>query len=229
MRRNLVLFSPLTWAQTILTYLSSRIMICPNREESGQNASCGGSRDWPEHERMSYSPQQIANYFLDKAESEGRALTPMKLIKLVYIAYGWVLALKDQKLFDEPIQAWTHGPVIPSIYHEFKHFRSEPISERAAVFDMDSFDFSEPRVPASDDEINFILDTVWSSYKRFSGSALRQKTHEPDTPWSRAYVKGQMDTELKDDDIREHFRDRIGRYLDAAESQGSTRAGSVSV
>jgi|GEM_PF-5349088 len=38
---------------------------------------------------MSYSPSVIANYFLDRASKEGRAVTPMQLLKLVYIAHGW--------------------------------------------------------------------------------------------------------------------------------------------
>lgn len=50
----------------------------------------------------------------------------LKLIKLVYLAYGWSIAL-DYRLFDEPIVAWKHGPVIRSLYHEFKHFGAAPI------------------------------------------------------------------------------------------------------
>jgi uncharacterized phage-associated protein len=41
-----------------------------------------------------YTPSHIANYFLKRAESQGE----FKLLKLVYIGYGWVLALTDRKL-----------------------------------------------------------------------------------------------------------------------------------
>lgn len=37
---------------------------------------------------MAYTPQHIANYFLERAEREGVRVSPLKLIKLVYIAYG---------------------------------------------------------------------------------------------------------------------------------------------
>ncbi|MGY3327465.1 putative phage-associated protein [Mesorhizobium sp. USDA 4775] len=165
---------------------------------------------------MEYTPQHIANYFLDRAKKEGRTISPMKLIKLVYIAYGWVLALTGKRLFQEKIQAWKHGPVIPSLYHEFKHFRSDPINEKAMRFDLDTFDAVEPRIDPEDKESNFILDKVWSVYKHFSGSTLRAKTHEADTPWSRVYNPEEMDTQIRDKDIAEHYQNRIKRYLDAA-------------
>ena len=45
---------------------------------------------------MTYNPTTVANYFIDKYSKTGD-LTPMKIIKLTYIAYGWYLALTDKK------------------------------------------------------------------------------------------------------------------------------------
>lgn len=53
----------------------------------------GGSRVTP------YTPQHVANFFLDRAEEEGFPLTQLKLMKLVYIAYGWHLAITGEALF----------------------------------------------------------------------------------------------------------------------------------
>ena len=61
-----------------------------------------------------YSASHVANFMLDKADQEGRPVTQMKLLKLVYIAYGWYLSLVNKKLFSEEIYAWKHGPVIRS-------------------------------------------------------------------------------------------------------------------
>jgi len=52
----------------------------------------------------------VANYLIGKAQSEGRSITPMQLIKLVYIAHGWTLGLYDQPLIGEQVEAWTYGP-----------------------------------------------------------------------------------------------------------------------
>ena len=40
-----------------------------------------------------YEASHIANYMLDRAEQAEKSVTPMKLLKLVYIAYGWSLAV----------------------------------------------------------------------------------------------------------------------------------------
>jgi uncharacterized phage-associated protein len=170
---------------------------------------------------MNYTPQHVANYFLSKADKEGRSLTPLKLIKLIYIAYGWVLALTGKRLFDEPIQAWQHGPVIPSIYHEFKSFGKEPIDAKAAIFDLETFDFEHPEIDKKDKETKAILDKVWSAYKMFSGWSLRNKTHEKGTPWSETYEEGVSDKEIPDNLISAHFKKRIRQILDEADRRSA--------
>ncbi|MGY4397238.1 putative phage-associated protein [Sphingomonas sp. UYAg733] len=166
---------------------------------------------------MIYTPQHIANYFLERAESEGRPLTPLKLIKLVYIAYGWVLALLGTKLFDEQIEAWKHGPVIPSVYHEFKHFGSSPITGDSVWYDLETGACNRPTVDTGDKVFRPILDKVWSAYRRFSGWALREKTHQLGTPWEQVYDSKAMNKPIPDEAIQPHFQDKIREILDAAE------------
>jgi len=162
-----------------------------------------------------YTPQHIANYFLDRAAAEGRPITPIKLIKLVYIAYGWALALVKKRLFGEQIEAWKHGPVIPSLYHEFKHFGSTPITDRATIADYFDMEQTEPRVDNSDKDVLEILDKVWAAYHRFSGWTLREKTHAVGTPWEQTYSPGR-NAVIEDEMIAPHYRARIGEILDAA-------------
>lgn len=172
-------------------------------------------------EVMPYSPQQIANFFLDKAENEGMPISQLKLIKLVYIAYGWVLALTNRRLFEEEIQAWQHGPVIESLYHEFKHFKSSPIVGRASDVDLDTWETTTPRVPNSDETTRLILDKVWAAYRRFKAWDLRNKTHEDDGPWHKVYHENDRYLTLRDEDIRDHYASRIAKYI-AAAKKGST-------
>lgn len=182
----------------------------------GAFAVCSrGSKLRPQERPLVYTPQHIANYFLDRAEGEGRSLSPLKLIKLVYIAYGWVLALTNERLFDETIEAWQHGPVIPSVYHEFKHYRSDPICERAGTLDMETGSYQIPRVPKADTTTLLILEKVWAAYRGFSGWALRNKTHEKDTPWTAVY-DGTMDKAIPDALIAPHFHKKIREIVDAA-------------
>lgn len=166
-------------------------------------------------EQPLYSPQHIANFFIHRASTDGVPMDPLKLIKLVYIGYGWVLALTGKKLFDEPIEAWKHGPVIPSIYHEFKHYRYSCIEEMAGTWDMETGSYQVPQIPKTDATTNLILDKVWAAYRRLSGWSLRNKTHENDTPWTQTY-DGVMGRVISDELIAPHFHKKIRQIVDAA-------------
>lgn len=169
---------------------------------------------------MNYTPQHIANYFLTKSFDEGIPMSPLKLLKIVYIAYGWYHALKGAKLFHEPIEAWEHGPVVPTLYHEFKHYRKSPITELAEEYDASMESSYLPTVPENDGELRLILDKVWASYKMFSAWALRNKTHEVGGPWHKVYDRSDRDVTLNDADISEHYKLKIRQYLDAAKQVG---------
>src|SRR5690242_19451838 len=80
---------------------------------------------------MPFSAKAVANEFLKLAKEEHRTLSPMQVIKLVYLAHGWYLAITGRPLLDERVQAWRFGPVVPSIYHEFKKYGNGPIEDPA--------------------------------------------------------------------------------------------------
>lgn len=160
-----------------------------------------------------YSPQAVANYFLQKAAQDGYQVTQMKLMKLVYIGFGWALALLDRELFSDRIEAWQHGPVIPSLYHEFKHFGARPITELAMEFDLDSLDSSIPEIPEEDQDARLVLEKVWGIYKGFSANALRAKTHEDNTPWKAVWNEDERNIEIPRDLIGPHFKRKIQSYL----------------
>ena len=157
-------------------------------------------------------PVAIANFFLKKAADENIPITQLKLLKLVYFGYGWVAAILDQKLFDERVEAWKHGPVVSSLYHEFKHFGNKPIPEMGVSYDLDTGLTTIPEIPESEEDIRLVLTFVWDIYKRYSAWALRGKTHEVDTPWFRAEKKG--DFFIGFEDIKEHFHKRVTEYLE---------------
>ena len=58
--------------------------------------------------------QTIADDILKLAKRRDLTLTPMQLVKLAYIAYGWYLAIYEKRLFDDRIEAWKYGPIIPN-------------------------------------------------------------------------------------------------------------------
>lgn len=43
-------------------------------------------------------------------------MSAMKLQKLVYYAQAWHIVWEDEVLFEEPIEAWANGPVVPGLF-----------------------------------------------------------------------------------------------------------------
>lgn len=140
-----------------------------------------------------YSAAAVANEFLELSGMNNKPITPMQLLKLVYIAHGWHLAVFKKPLFDDEVQAWRHGPVIPSLFHEFKEFGASSIAKMAhsasVVDDYGDFQVSAPFVRKDDHETKQMLKWVWNQYGSMSGWELSNLTHLPGTPWDEAMKK----------------------------------------
>jgi uncharacterized phage-associated protein len=152
--------------------------------------------------KSQYSPASIANYMLRQSFLENIPLTPMKLIKLVYISYGWHLAFIGNKLFDEKIQAWKYGPVIPSLYHEFKRFGKDIIDDYSHDFDEKTGELTMPKTVDDFSRTAKVLYIVWETYKNYSGFELSEITHKPNSPWDKAIKEKGLLAEIDDEEIR---------------------------
>ncbi|WP_330169255.1 Panacea domain-containing protein [Bartonella grahamii] len=168
-----------------------------------------------------YQVQQIANFFLEKGREENIPISPMKLIKLVYLAYGWMLAATDERLFPDRIEAWQHGPVIPALYHEFKDWGRRFIDCYARTVDLETGEMFIPKIlkNSANEYTVKLLEIVWNAYKNFSPWHLRTATHEEGSPWHKVYDEQRWGVALNDDDIREYFTKKINRYLKAADEK----------
>ncbi|MEM6603078.1 MAG: type II toxin-antitoxin system antitoxin SocA domain-containing protein [Pseudomonadota bacterium] len=164
-------------------------------------------------ERDDLSPSQIANYFIAISRVDNIKLTTMKLIKLVYIAYGWCMVLLGRKIFSEEIEAWKFGPVIPSLYHEFKRFGPKPIQDMAIDVDFTNRDVGLNIPIVEDEDVIEVLGFVWSEYKNCDAFKLSDITHKKDSPWSKAYTKGQ-NAPLNDVDIYKRCLKKINDISD---------------
>ena len=165
--------------------------------------------------KNNYTPDHIANYFLLKAWNEGSEITPMKLIKLVYIAYGWNLAINEERLFEEKIEAWRYGPVIPSIYREYKRFGSNQIPKNHFSAEIDLGTGEVLSVPVvNNDDINTkqLLDAVWQCYQNKTGVNLSNITHEIGSAWDIAW-REKPNTTLDNDIIKRRSQKAVEKYM----------------
>lgn len=146
-----------------------------------------------------YSPVEIANEFLIRRDS---ATWPqqMYLQKLVYISNGWNLVINGEPLISERPQAWDNGPVYVSLWRHVKDWGYQgPSCELTSPFNKQVL-----RARLTQPEVS-VIDHVWSRYGHYSAKQLSDMTHEPETPWTKAYVGRGRNSELSDIDIRDHY------------------------
>ena len=162
------------------------------------------------------TPSEVANFILDKGIRDKISITPMKLIKMIYIAYGWALGANNIKLFNEEIEAWKFGPAVPSVYHEFKHFGGQPIKD-ALSQEYDPFKQMSaytPQISKEDVDVRNILDLVWDLYRDKSATDLMRLTHKKDTPWKDVWKDHpHQNAEIDPSEIRNYYQSFIREVL----------------
>ena len=127
----------------------------------------------------------VAKYFLSRVrEDVGDTISNLKLQKLVYYAQGFSLAVLGTPLFEESIEAWEHGPVVPELYHEYKGHGSSAIPAVKAGSADDAF---------STEQLE-LLEEVYDVYGQFSAWKLRNMTHA-EQPWIDAHPSGTISHE----------------------------------
>jgi uncharacterized phage-associated protein len=139
--------------------------------------------------------QDVANYFLTLVDDEsGDSLSNLKLQKLVYYGQGFHLALMGAPLFDDQIEAWEHGPVVPALYHAFKQYGAGPIP--SPVEGIDASDCPT--------EVRDLLDEVFQVYGQYSAWKLRNMTHA-ESPWIEAHNISPS-TVISHDSMKNYFK-----------------------
>ncbi|MFM5394192.1 Panacea domain-containing protein [Aeromonas veronii] len=149
-----------------------------------------------------YRAVDVAWKMLKVAHSKGIQLSHLQLQKLVYIAHGYLLGWKLTPLIQENVEAWNYGPVISSIYHEFKECGDNKIilnnnAEFATELDNDA-------------DACAVISGVLDLYGRLDAMHLVNLTHQANTPWDdawniqggRQYYSYPIDNEL----IKNHYR-----------------------
>ena len=138
--------------------------------------------------------QDVAKFFIglasDQAKQDhGDLMTNLRLQKLLYFAQGWHLARYGRPLFDDDIEAWRLGPVVRSVYNEYKAYGKSGID--GDLPDTDAF---------TEDEFSLLLD-VAREYEKYGTSHLIDMTHVPGSPWAIAGERNVIPMGL----IRSHF------------------------
>lgn len=128
----------------------------------------------------------VANYVLSKVQC-----THLALEKLVYFADADYLCEHAQRLFEDRIYAFTHGPVIDSVYETFKRSGSQYV--KPLEFGEDSKVQTGVKELPARSRILFAkdgaekllsIDKTVETYGKYAAGILVDLTHRDGAPWS---------------------------------------------
>ncbi len=157
---------------------------------------------------MAYKALDIARYIINYSNKKNYGVSNLKLQKLLYFVQAEFLTYSDDKApcFNEKIEAWGFGPVVPCVYQAFKQYGSGNIpsiteySEITDTWQIIQKTFNENIIKAKDrKKITEIIDGL----SEYSATALVDITHNQ-APWMNAYEKG-MNNVITKSSIREYF------------------------
>lgn len=159
---------------------------------------------------MAYSPTMIANNILSRAFAEKTYMSPMKLQKILYFVASEYQKATKRTLLEEPFSTWAYGPVVYSVFDEFRSFSKDNIKRYARDARGDVFVIDETQ----DIELKVALDRVWDKTKHKGAVELSEITHMPNSAWDKAF---QADNSILNHvDIAEDMTYRVPLGLEAA-------------
>ena len=168
-------------------------------------------------ERISASA--VTNHILNIDIVKGK-ITNLHLNKILYFIDGFSLAINGVSIKNEDdgefMQAWQYGPVIPSIYHEFKHYKSDAIPNEtrsicAIETDTEGTKYYIPTLPSSSEVIkisDWVVNVLLKEDNKdeiMSAEDLVNITHVEGSPWYQVYKPNKKSIEIDNDRMKEYF------------------------
>lgn len=121
---------------------------------------------------------RVQNYFDAELDPNVEELSQMKVVKLLYFAFGRYLARTHEKLFDSPIIAMPYGPVVETVH---QHFNGKKGIVENQLNDTAFNDYNNIQ---ADSTIANLLADVQADFGSWTATALSRITHQQNSPWS---------------------------------------------
>lgn len=152
-------------------------------------------------DKYRYNSVTVATYIVAYANKHHFGINMTKLQKLLYIAYGVYMAVKNERLTNEHPQAWPYGPVFPTT-------RNRLLKRDFNTVQTEDSELNEIN---NDMEIRSLMNLVFGTYGGWTGTSLSIWSHKPNSPWDRAVNRTgfKWGDQMSDEDIREYFKSII--------------------
>lgn len=123
-----------------------------------------------------YKAIDIAQFVIEKYEESGVKITNLGLQKILFFIQWYFLKYHNKSCFEDKIEAWQYGPVVPSVYKECRSFGVNQ-------FLISVFNVGNSRNITKNDrsEIEKVLEIL----KKYSAWDLVEMTHKEGGSWSK--------------------------------------------
>ena len=146
---------------------------------------------------MSYKVLDVCQYVIDYSNEKEYGISNLKLQKILYFIQAYFLISQHSRCcFDDRIEAWDFGPVVPKAYRKYKQFGSSDIP---TIMDFEKTD-SNGCIADADKKL---IKTVIDKFADYSATDLVGLTHNQ-SPWIDAYIP-HMNREITPEAIKEYF------------------------
>lgn len=129
-------------------------------------------------EKAKYKVLNIAHYVVDKCTNENNPISNLQLQKILYFLQRDYLKNYKQPLFEEKIEAWVFGPVVPLVYYEYCGYGALKIDKTYNDIEIEY------------DDKNFV-DSIIEERREYNPWSLVSETHQEGSAWKRIYKNGE--------------------------------------
>lgn len=134
-----------------------------------------------------YSVDTISKYIINYSDEHFGGISNLRLQKLLYFVQVEFIKETGQAAFNEEIEAWSFGPVVPEIYRKYKIFGRENIilniNENFRIFFMEPDESVNEEISVNDKDI---INRVLEEASILPTVELVNISHKQD-PWKNAY------------------------------------------
>ncbi len=138
----------------------------------------------------------VAQYVITEALNKGYPVSNLKLQKMLYFIQGVMLVNYGRPAFEDRIEAWQYGPVVPEVYFAYSSYGATPI---LLNYNYDKINLNDEERTAANIVINSFLKTP--------AFALVNETHKVNSPWYEAYHSS-SDNIISNKSVLQYFRDQ---------------------
>lgn len=151
------------------------LILCYNK---GNLITSNNQIAYRKERKIVYKALDVARYVIDYEATQDRTVSNLRLQKLLYFIQCAFLAAFNEPCFEDDLEAWDYGPVVPEVYRKYKIFGSTliPASSHHNKSIFSNKDMS-------------LINNMLNACASRSTSTLVQISHNQD-PWKNSYVAG---------------------------------------